>query len=282
MPRGTNISRSDRMGWLEAYEDGKRYDTIARERNRSVRTFRDNIDRAREERDQRAVRVEMRLDAQRRHTEDLLGVVEDIRKAVRSAPLPPNHAGEVRAALLLEALNDHLRPRAPLLKARKTLERATQDRDSVCSEIKRQLSELTDARLDELSRRLGDAADALFRVKFTESLDVAVGEIAKGMDPARRTYIRMEVVTKRDEPALTLGWGEFPLVISVDRCDTERLTEVEAVHKELWARISGGEFAVKLSEARRSWQQAQATVERESEVLLLRRLLPGRCELCPS
>ena len=280
MKRGTNISRSLRAEWLEDYENGKRYDAIARESGRTARTVRHSIDRAREDRDQRAVRVEMRLDAQRRHTEDLLAVVDDFLKAVRSRTLPSRNAVGVRAALLRDALDAHLKPRSPLLKARETLERATENLESVRSAIKRQLSELTAAHLDVLGRSLGDAADAVLRAQFTKSLNVAVDEVARDMEPSRRAYTRNEVEMNAGPPAVSLHWGEFPLALPVDRRDPERLAEVESVHRELCARISTGEFAA-LFDARRFWLVALKGADREAEVLLLRRFLPGSCELCP-
>lgn len=91
MPRKAKVSSAQRMRWLTRHEAGERYDVIAEEEKVAARTVRDQVDRARLERDYEAARREQLREALRRHQEDLLAVMKRIHDSalVPSLEAPP-------------------------------------------------------------------------------------------------------------------------------------------------------------------------------------------------
>lgn len=267
MPKGPKVPVALRRQWLEAHEHGQRIDEIARSAHHTDRTVKDHIERARQEREQQQVRAGLLREGYQRHFDDLLGAAQRLRQQVN----PPTVLGEptpdeVRERLLVDGLRRHL-PRAPLWKA---LERRTQ----AAQELNEFRSELESSFLKRVSSVLAPLLPSADAREWFPGLWYAAEQAAddRGLDHV--DYRRIASNTGTD-----LVWGSFGLARGV--LDEPVLEQLEAGHRTLVEAVGrdpvvGGIRMVKVRQ-----RQALATITTEVETLLLRRLVPGQCPLCP-
>lgn len=276
MPRGPKISPATRRNWLEAYERGERIDKIARDAGRTERTVNEHVQLARQEREEREVRGWLLRDAYQKHFDDLLGLAEELREASKK-PSPHGLLAvpDRKTRMLLEALKGHI-PKSELWRASKDRGNHARRLDIIEEGIERHIA----ARVE---REVRTCFSEVTMDGFTGSLWVAVREAAEGRDAIDRKY-RLETTLA----VLRLKWGEFVLANKASdeaskACDEARLMQVEHKHTQLLEELTAqkSELLTKLSEVVREWNEAQDTVEQEVESLVLRRMLPGQCYLCP-
>ncbi len=271
MPRGSKISPALRQEWLEAYERGRGTVQIARETSRSVRTVKEHIARAQEERTQLEVRKGLLRTAYQRHFDDLMGAASRLQQQVHvtegaGAPGNEDHV----TGLLRQALRSHL-PRSGLWKALETWRGGTMQQLAAREEAVRLFARRVE---EELSRRGVDPRVIGDGHGWRESLRWALQQAVEGGTLAGMEY--QEVPGEGD--LASLAWGAFGLAGAVDAPTRGVL---RAMHAHLVSEVRQSPVLHALREAQQRIRGARMQVDAEVDVVLLRRIVPGRCKLCP-
>lgn len=267
MPIGRKVSVRESQEWLESVDDGKPMDQIARKAGRSISTVRIHVARARQDRDQREVFLTLLQTAYQQHYDDLLELIREIGRGAR-AQRTRNlwRPADTRSKLLLEALKSHL-PRARLWAVQEDWE-------------------ATAARLEDMRLTLKGKLAKLVHSQAPWPETVADGWTASfehvvvcAVDRARSPAFPYERTGEHEKQGLT--WGAFSLTDG--SASRERADEMEQTHQRLVRDLyrPDGDQASVLRHASERWSAAGDAVEAQVETFLLRRVLPGRCSLCP-
>ena len=263
MPRGKRTSAAERNRWRYDYDEaGKTISEIAKKSGRAISTVSAGIERARAELETRNLKARQLADAYRRHTQDLLYVGSLMQGSDAARKLSPYNAiTQLGHEMLLEGLRTHIRT-SPLWGA--VSERDSQSRrmtglrfglnPKICAAIDEAFS------LSPLVRRNG----------FRQSLHYVVDEVIGGKSIESAEY----GIEDRQK-----YWQAVP--ISDESDDIDALGAVEKIHHrvllELAHEVPVGEYA----EAKEERERAQRVIDEEVEMLTLRRIIPGECNLCP-
>ena len=265
MPRGKKISPVERRTWLFRYEQGAPVSAIAKEAKRAASAVRSHIAIATEEREQGEAKAHLTKNAYEDHYKDLLGIAEDIRnRAMGRTPFGVVLPADTRSRLLLDGLREHI-PGSLLWDAWDAVQKAG-----------RQLQKLeAEVRID-LALKFG--------TEFPEiNLDGLVGSVGTftSQSPAIEKDLEGWYRTEEQAAGLQLRWGAHLLASSVR--DEARAQEIRRRHWEiLTSAASLSEDVVsKYRQAFETMDAVKRAVEEEVERLLLRRVLPGRCPMCP-
>ena len=268
MPRGGIIPPSLRQEWLTGHERGKRIDQLAKEAGRTPRTVKDQIARARHERDAHQVRIGLLREAYQRHHQDLIDTAEWIRKRAQT----PDASGllnteDPRTLRLCDALRAHI-ARWVLWKTCDEWSRRSRSleaaRTSVGEDISSRVSELLDS--DNVPAR---------RDGFERSLWAAVERRAIGDDLSDLKY------TVEGTRKVVLRWSSVQLTEGPS--SRRAAKKVEGLHSELLSDIAApdSELVRMIREPMVNWVTAKTTIEAEVDELQLRYMVPGTCDLCP-
>ena len=270
MPKIAKIPPAQRQMWLEEHDRGARIDDLARAANRTPRTVTTHIEFARREREQREVRGGLLREAMLRHMEDLLTLARRLQEADPGTQAPTlREPHDVTATLLLEALHRHL-PRSPLWKARDQWVKAIADlatlRQSFDAHWQRQAVE---ALAGVLPDRTGiEWASGLWLVADRAAANQALDDMV----------YQQRAIALGQTLEQGLAWGSYDLLRPVP--PGVSIDALQRIHEDLVAKVMAGHEGTAIAAVRRRITASRATVDREVEQLLLRRLLPGSCSLC--
>ena len=269
MPKGTKIPPALRQAWLGSYEQGKRIDVIAREEGRSTQTVKLHIDRASQDREHQQVRQALLREAYQGHQNDLMDVLQETGKRAEVSdpqglwPYPGR-----RNQMLLEALRSHI-PRRPLWKAWSRWEHQAQRLDSLEKEVRRLIT-------GRVARDVKQSLPEALTEGIADSLWFAVNMESKGQISSQ-----IEYKTDHSSEGLKLAWGAFTLTEGF--VDQETALSVQKAHSQLLGELKRWDLEplVRLRQVMREWTETRELIEDEVEMLLLRRIVPGQCQLCP-
>ena len=262
MPKGKKVALLDRIRWLDDHDRGDTVIEIAKRDGRSQRTVTGQIARARREREQKEVRTGLLRDAYRKHYEDLGDLAEQISEdaaSIRNGTLSPSIEG--RTALLWDGLRDHL-PGSPLWKACRDWEYHAKQYFRHTEELRVESDEVV------------EEDPAMLRDAFIASLDFAAQGMARGDNLDHMKYERFTT-----PKGYGLKWGSFTLSDSAN--DSGEIDRLEKKHRALLDRLRAGDVVRNLVGTFGKWEEARQTIRREVDVLVLRGMIPGQCELCP-
>ena len=267
MPKGRKRSVLEERQWLSEYEAGTGMEEIAKKARRATSTVWKGIEKARQEREARVVHEGLLRDAYQRHFEDLL----DVAKPLKQNTELPSSSGilalaDRRTEMLRDGLRSHI-PDSPLWGACREWHRHSLQIEEIATDIKASLGELVD---QAVSRR----GSALDRGGWVGSLWFAIATTARGDSLDDLVY---QIVQTEEGPSIR--WG--PHALSAGQADEAALAATREKHQEMVEQVTAGEMVSRLKDQRRRWAEVRDTIEEEVEVLRLRRLLPGRCKLCP-
>lgn len=270
MPRGPKVPPATRRDWLEAHERGQRIDAIAREAGRTERTVKEHIELARQEREQGEVRSGLLRDAYQRHYEDLLAFAQHLRQ-VANTPTPGGLRADSdrRSLMLWDALRSHI-PNSGLWKA--------------CREWEDWAQRLANTR-SAITVQIATAVASCVRGYFPEArqdwLVNSLSYAANSVIPGETGPLKgMEYDIEPGPEGQRVRWGNYVLA-ELKEADQARAAELVEKHKQLVSQVIAWEPTTKLPQVHHNWTQARDAIDEQVEVLLLRRLLPGRCQLCP-
>ena len=265
MPRGKRVSPAERRNWLLLFEQGMPISKIATDSKRAVSAVRSHIEVARQEREQSDARGQLTRQAYEDHYRDLLGIAEQARSEAErwssgSVSLPV----DIRSRLLLQGLRQHA-PNSALWAAWNGVVSRSLELLQVKSEFRDKLVQLSGELYPEINLD-GVAASVTTRHGLSPELD-------RELD----SWYRRE----QDGKGLTLSWGAHLIASSVT--DESRIQEIQRWHTDL---LDGQESVTKDLVARHRELISRGDtlardLDEEVERLLLQRVLPGRCSICP-
>lgn len=286
MPKGKAVTAAERQTWLEQREKGERLDHIAKQARRSISTVQAQIQRARQDREQNSIRAGLLQDAYRSHFEDLLEVAAALQQAAdgqrtrtslvtRALELSDARGKRDRASLtepdrvglLLQGLRRHL-PASLLWKELARLEAERAEYEQHYARIRSEFR----ATIEGLSR--DPALRGLGADGFVESLWFAAENAAQGQSLTGMTYQYQQQSTGSQ-----LCWGAFAL--SGEEADDRSRKVLRQLHERLFGQVVSSDAVEILRPIFRRIRQSSAAIGWEVETLRLRRILPGRCDLCP-
>jgi hypothetical protein len=267
MPRRKKISILEQRQWLSEYETGKGINEIARDAHRSISSVWKGIESARQEREWLSVREGILRQAYVEHHRDLVESARQIQRKARTyEERDLLFAGDVRTELLLEGLKSHI-PDSPLWQDCRDWELR---RDQLTGRIRRLKRSLRGAIVEGYS-----AQNRNISIEgFVDSVWFASGE---GGDP--KGLSGMEYRLEQRDQGQVLCWGAFTL--SVGTVETEEEIRLKSAHREMVKEVPSWDLAKNVREAHQTWLQSRDKIEIEIEAMFLRRMLPGRCSLCP-
>lgn len=263
MPRGKKTSVTERNNWRRDYdESGKSLEDIAKEAGRAISTVSKCIERARAEEDIKKVRFQQLGDAYQLHTSDLLSTARVIQNSDSTKFIKrPETLGPLGHEMLLEGIKSHI-PRSPLWRA----DRERQNQWLRMAGLRKGLDPATGAAVDEA---LG-LCPLVLSQGFKHSLQYAVGEVLVGNSIELDRY-KIEGGRK--------CWMQTQL--SDKSNDDEALQTVEEIHRRILQDLVLKVPVTEYAEAKDEHDRAQRVIDQEVEMLTLRRIIPGECNLCP-
>ena len=270
MPKRGKVTLVERRRWLKQYEEGVTIDRLSSDSGRTQRTVTEQLKQARSDSQHDQVQLDLIQEGYREHYRDLLGLAERLAEGSnsphRGAVLGTGDHDDPRERLLYQALRSHT-PGSSIWTAVKRWE---EDATGMAEEIDR-----LETRATKLVSK--DTADfpEISIAAFAGSLRHAVSMAAQGLDPET-----MEYVPDRSGGSNQLRFGSY--ILSDSALDVDRMAEIETIHRTFLKTLLAPESANRLRALRKSWVEAKAMIQEEVEILKLRKVLPGRCDLCPA
>lgn len=270
MPKGGKISHLERRNWLREYEEGISIDSLSSKSGRTQRTVTEQLKQARSDRQHDQVQLDLIREGYREHYRDLLHLAERLAESTdsphRGAVLGTGDPDDSGERLLYQALRSHT-PGSSIWTA---VRRWEEDATGIAEEIDRLETQATKL----VSKDTADFPEILIE-GFAGSLRDAVSMAAQGLDPEATEYVR-----DQSGGSNQLRFGSYILSESV--LDEDRMAEIQKMHRTFLKTLLAPESANRLRSLRRSWAEAKGVIQEEVTVLKLRKVLPGRCDLCPA
>ena len=259
-----------RRAWLRRYEeDGESPPQIASADSFDVRTVRKQIELARQEREVREARSTVLRNAVENHYRDLCKLAEELDTEIKQDRIIPLQLKDSR---MLPALREHL-PRLPLWKKLGRWDSVLEEITNLEDDIKAQLREEIepDSRLNEilatgengvipgLVAALNFQAERWARER--EGLDI---EVNFKVDPAGGGFAM-------------ISYGAF----NMDKVKEEHATAIREVLIDFESKITGWELYGKMQKLLTELKSLRLSLRDELAIIILRRIVPGRCKYCP-
>jgi len=271
MARRPAIRPDARRQWLLRYEEkGESVPQIARVDGYDVRTVRKQLELARQEREQKDARSLVLRQALEQHYGDLCAFAQKLDSLVSS------NVGSLtmlRGEHMWSALREHL-PRSVIWRNFDRWEQLEAEVEEVEREMGASFPDLVRTRLQ---KTVGDSS---WEGGVTEGIVAALlfecGALAQG---TRGLLDGVEFkVTRLRNQATKLELGAFHL----GEVPEERLQDIQDVVKGLLNEIGDSEVCRRLVRSQGELQRVERVIRDELAVIILRRVVPGRCRYCPA
>jgi hypothetical protein len=264
------VSPELRRQWLHRYEQvGESPPEIAKADGYDTRTVRAQIDFERQERERREAKSIVLRQALEKHYADLCSFAQKLDSHVVGET---DSLRVLREDPLWNALREHL-PRSTVWKNLDKWENVREETKQVDARLKRPLEELIAARTrltfpvssGEIGLTSGvvDALIAHFRL-------TAKGE--SGLD--KRTDFRLAPV---DEGTTSIEYGSY----TIGRVSNDMVAEVKDLFLNLLSEVITREEHGEMSRLFIVLDQLKRKLHDELLIVILRRVVPGRCRYCP-
>ena len=259
-----------RRDWLRRHEEaGESPPEIAKADGYDVRTVRKQIDIERQERERREARSIVLRQALEKHYADLCTFAQKLDSHI---------AGEtgllsaIKDEPMWSALREHI-PRSTLWKNLDKWETLREEVRQADSEVRMQFESVVRNRAPlkfpappgemGLSSGIVDLLSSHF--KFT-----AQGEA--GLD--KRADFKLVAA---DQETTSINYGSF----TIGRVPKERIAEVKNLVVDLMRKVTTGEEHGEMSRLLAQLERVRRELHDELLVIILRRVVPGRCKYCP-
>lgn len=264
------VKPEERRAWLRRYEeDGESPPQIAAADSFDVRTVRKQIDLARQEREVREARSTVLRNALERHYADLCSYARSLDADISgttpiSSPLMVDH--------IRSALRQHL-PRSPiwtyLSKQNSLNEKLTQ----LKTEVNIRLKEVVES--DSTLEPILSAGETEVIPGIVEILAFQVDQWAKGYNGLN---VEDNLVTKPAEPGfVNLRYG----FSQMGKVKEKHVAIIREVLQDLESLIVQWEEYSALQKLCADLSRLKRNLRDELAIIILRRIVPGRCKYCP-
>lgn len=257
-----------RHEWLKRYERGETPPQIAEADEFDVRTVRKHVELARLERDVRQARSEVLRNALEDHYRDLLETVRNIEKQM---------SGEAMVSMekeqpLIMGLRQHM-PRSPLWenlrKWNRTLTELAESKDVIRNKIQGEIE--ADGRLNGV---VSQGANGV----IPAAIDVFVHQVkewARGREGLKMDRdIHLEK-TSEDRVKMSYGFSHFGEI--AESC----VETIKAVIIDFESGLKNRPEYLEMEKLYDKLGRLKASIGESLTVILLRRIVPGKCKYCP-
>jgi len=259
-----------RREWLRRNEtEGESPPEIAKQDGYDVRTVRKQIEIERQERERREARSIVLRQALEKHYADICTFAQKLDSHITG---DTDSLSTIKSEPMWIALREHM-PRSLLWKNLERWEPLREEVRQADSELRTQLEPVVRSRAPlpfptprgelGLSTGIVDMLSAHF--KFT-----AQGEV--GLD--KRTDFRLDAV---DQGTTLIDYGPF----TIGRVPDERVAEVKNLVLDLMSELTTREEHGEMSRLLARSERVKSELHEELLVIILRRVVPGRCRYCP-
>jgi len=259
-----------RRQWLKRYEeDGESPPRIAKAAGYDVRTVRKQIDLERQERERREAKFAVLRGALEDHYADLCSFTQKVDSALGSDSA---HLAELEEDPMWSALREHL-PRFKMWKNLAKWESLHVQLEQMDSDMKQKLENLASTRspleFAAKSHEVGLSEGAILALAFHLKA-VAKGE--PGLD-SRAVFLREAV----DRETTWLRLGAF----IIGRIPNTKIDEIQQFIVDLLNEIITWPERDDLGRLLGELKRLHKAIHEELLVIILRRVVPGKCKYCP-
>ena len=258
-----------RKEWLRRFEDGESVPRIADSDGWDVRTIRKQLELSRQEREVAEARSGVLRQALERHYVDLCTLAEKIDAAV--AKEFQHLFFNEREARIRQALQEHL-PKSAIWKLLDEWEGLLGQLEACVAQLRETIVVRAE---DRLCLRLNGPEGEIEATKgFIDSLVFHFRAGARGW----KGLEEVQYVTSPSEKGQSrVQHGAFAWVVP-----EEMATSAQKVHRDLKLHGLGWEEYQKLQACSEKLLQVRSDLRDQLAVLILRRVVPGRCVYCPA
>ena len=259
-----------RRAWLRRYEeDGESPPQIAAADSFDVRTVRKQIELARQEREVREARSTVLRNAVESHYRDLCKLAEELDTEIKQDKIIPSQPEDSR---MLSALREHL-PRSPLWKKLGKWDSVLEEIANLEDDIREQLrGEIeADSRLNEIVA----AGENGVIPGMVNALNFQMKNWArgwKGLDI--KDNFKVEPV---GDGIVNVSCGAF----NMDKVKEEHAALIREVLIDFESKIISWELYEKMQKSFTELESLKRGLRDELAIIILRRIVPGRCKYCP-
>ena len=259
-----------RRAWLRRYEeDGESPPQIATADSFDVRTVRKQIERARGEREVRETRSTVLRNAVESHYRDLCKLAEELDTEIKQDKILPS---QLKGSRMCSALREHM-PRSPLWKKLGKWDSVLEEIANLEDDIREQLREEieSDSRLNEI---VAAGEDGVIP-GMVEALNFQMKSRARGWTGLDiKDNFRVEPV---GDGFVKVSYGAF----NMNRVKEEHATTIREVLIDFESKITGWELYGKTQKLFTELERLKLILRDELAIIILRRIVPGRCKYCP-
>lgn len=263
------VKLEQRQDWLERYELGESPPKIARSDGFDIRTVRKHIEQAKQEREVKEARSMVLRNALERHYKDMCDYAQRLDSEIAGQTVVSwsLHDEQIRAAL-----RQHL-PRSPIWAYLNQY-----------ATLPQQITELK----DEAGKKLGEAVASdsrLSPVLSTGEMGVIPGIIValslqieqwpQGISGLNLEYNLIQ--EPAEEGFVNLRYGPAQM----GKVKKEHVTIIREVLQDWESRLKDWEEFRKLERCFVELRRVKVNMRDELAVIILRRIVPGRCKYCP-
>ena len=266
--RKPEVSPVQAEEWLRRYENGERVKDIFQKDHFAEHTVRKYIDEARDRRETVQARTMVYKDALEKHYKDLISTARKLDQMVMSGKHPVIDSDEP----LYQALTEHL-PKSkiwPLLSERNNL---TNENETLRETLKQELKALAESDPSLKSVFRGGEIDL---ENMSQAMTVVTNSILGGHQEINPFDSLRSEPTDKDELVAAI-YGAYP----IGTLRPNKMLELAEALESFENRIPTVESYKILSANIRRQAEVKEEIHRLLTVIILKRLVGGRCVYCP-
>jgi hypothetical protein len=263
------VTSEQRQEWLRRYEAGESAAKIAQSANVDVRTVRRHIDEARQEKEIREARLTVLRSALEQHYSDLVELAKNLDSQVAREERVPT---SLRENPMWLALKQHL-PRSPLWSYLNKWENMLNELAALENNAKNRLKAEVESR-----PALSAASSA--------GMEAAINGIASALVFHMKSAARGSTVLNVDKDLIAepAGEGLFDIrygFAEIGRANKEQFEVIRETLKDMESEIVKWEEYSNFQKLFGELDHLKKNLRDELAVIILRRIVPGRCIYCP-
>ena len=264
------VKPEQRYEWLKRYESGISPPKIAEADNFDVRTVRRQIEKAKQEREINEARTTVMRSALERHYADLCEFAEKVDAVITGEGVI---SLELKNNRMWAALRQHV-PRYPLWNYLITWDNIQQELTTLKGNVKERLEGelVSDTRLKKMS----DTDRSTVVHGCIAALVFQVEQWSRG-GPGINKKDNFKIKPAKEKGAVNIEYGAF----CMDDVDSHYVQTVKDILTGWESRVKKWEEYAAMEKLFTKVSKTKSKLQDELAVIILRRIVPGRCKYCP-
>ncbi len=264
------VKPEQRYEWLKRYEIGETPPKIAEADSFDVRTVRRQIEKAKQEREVKEARTTVLRSALERHYIDLCEFAEKVDSVIAGEGAISQ---ELKHDRMWAALRQHM-PRNPLWNYLVTWDNIQQELIILKGDVKERLER--DLGSDTRLNKIPDTNRSTVIYGCIAALTFQIEQRSRG-GPGINIINNFKVIPTKQKGVVNIEYGAFRM----DNIGDRYIKTVKDVLTSWEARVKGWEEYAVLEKLFEKLTKTKSKLQDELAVIILRRVVPGRCKYCP-